>query len=55
MGDYFSAFVNEELRHSSWGMITLELIDWLQVANGKVAKQKIFYDPRELAKAFGMS
>lgn len=36
------------------GMITLEVVDWVQVANGKVAKQKIFYDPREFAKAFGM-
>lgn len=36
------------------GMITLEIVDWVQVINGKVAKQKIFYDPREFAKAFGM-
>lgn len=36
------------------GMITLEIVDWVQVANGKVARQKIFYDPREFAKAFGM-
>jgi SnoaL-like protein len=37
------------------GLITLEIVDWLQVVNGKVARQKIFYDPREFAKAFGMS
>lgn len=37
------------------GTITIELTDWIQVANGKVAKQKIYYDPREFAKAFGMS
>jgi ketosteroid isomerase-like protein len=36
------------------GTITLELTDWIQVTNGKVAKQKIYYDPREFAKAFGM-
>jgi len=36
------------------GMITLEIVDWVQVANGKVARQKIFHDPREFAKAFGM-
>lgn len=36
------------------GMITLEVVDWVQIANGKVARQKIFYDPREFAKAFGM-
>jgi hypothetical protein len=32
----------------------LEVVDWVQIANGKVARQKIFYDPREFAKAFGM-
>jgi ketosteroid isomerase-like protein len=37
------------------GTITLELTDWIQVANGRVVKQKIYYDPREFAKAFGMA
>ena len=36
------------------GTITLELTDWIHVVDGKVAKQKIYYDPREFAKAFGM-
>lgn len=37
------------------GKLTLEITDWIQVAaDGKVAKQKIYYDPREFAKAFGM-
>jgi ketosteroid isomerase-like protein len=36
------------------GTITIELTDWIQVVNGKVAKQKIYYDPRAFAKAFGM-
>ena len=36
------------------GTITVELTDWIKVSNGKVAKQKIYYDPREFAKAFGM-
>jgi ketosteroid isomerase-like protein len=36
------------------GTITLELTDWIQVVNGKVARQKIYYDPREFAKALGM-
>ncbi|MCI0557612.1 MAG: nuclear transport factor 2 family protein [Nitrososphaera sp.] len=38
----------------SGGMLTLEITDWIQVANGRVARQKIYYDPREFAKAFGM-
>jgi hypothetical protein len=36
------------------GMLTLEVTDWIQVEGGKVARQKIYYDPREFAKAFGM-
>jgi hypothetical protein len=36
------------------GTITLEVVDWLQVSNDKVAKQKIYYDPRDFAKAFGL-
>jgi ketosteroid isomerase-like protein len=38
----------------SGGIITLEITDWIQVSDDKVAKQKIYYDPREFAKAFGM-
>jgi hypothetical protein len=36
------------------GTMTIELTDRIQIADGKVAKQKIYYDPREFAKAFGM-
>ncbi len=27
------------------GVITIEITDWIQVSNGKVAKQKIYYGP----------
>lgn len=43
-----------DLATPAGGAITLEITDWIQVANGKVSKQKIYYDPREFAKAFGM-
>ena len=36
------------------GMITLELADWIETAGGKVARQRIYYDPQEFARAFGM-
>lgn len=35
-------------------MITVEITDWIQVSDDKVAKQKIYYDPRGFAKAFGI-
>ncbi len=36
------------------GTFTIDMVDWITVSDGKVAKQKIYYDPREFAKAFGM-
>lgn len=35
-------------------ILTLEIADWILVKDGKVAKQKIYYDSAEFAKAFGM-
>jgi len=43
-----------DIATSAGGMITVEITDWIQVSNSKVAKQKIYYDPRDFAKAFGM-
>lgn len=34
------------------GALTLVLADWIRVADGRVAEQKLYYDPREFAKAF---
>ena len=28
--------------------------DWIQVVNGKIARQRLYYDPRQFVKAFGM-
>lgn len=36
------------------GAVTLEIADWIKVKDGRVAGQRIYYDPREFAKAFGM-
>ena len=33
--------------------LTLPIADWLQVKNGKIAAQRIYFDPREFAQAFG--
>lgn len=34
--------------------ITLELAEWFKVKNGKITQHKVFYDPSEFKKAFGM-
>jgi ketosteroid isomerase-like protein len=35
-------------------VMTSSFADWIRVVNGKVAEQKLYYDPREFAKAFGI-
>lgn len=34
------------------GSLTLAFADWIRVEGGRVAEQKLYYDPREFAKAF---
>lgn len=34
--------------------LTLTLADWIEVVDGRVAAQRIFFDPREFAQAFSM-
>ena len=36
------------------GSLTLPIADWITVKNGKIAAQRIYFDPREFAPAFGM-
>ena len=36
------------------GSLSLLMADWIRVSNGKITEQRIYYDPREFAKAFGM-
>jgi len=34
--------------------ITLSLTEWFKISNGKITEHKVYYDPREFLKAFGM-
>jgi ketosteroid isomerase-like protein len=36
------------------GSLSVKMADLIRVKDGRVAEQKIYYDPREFAKAFGM-
>jgi ketosteroid isomerase-like protein len=36
------------------GEFTLTMADWIEVVGGKIASQRIYFDPREFARAFGM-
>ena len=32
----------------------IPMVDWLRVVNGRIAEQRVYYDPRTFLKAFGM-
>jgi ketosteroid isomerase-like protein/uncharacterized protein YndB with AHSA1/START domain len=36
------------------GELTLTMADWIEVVGGKIVSQRIYFDPREFAQAFGM-
>jgi ketosteroid isomerase-like protein len=34
--------------------LVISFADWIQVVNGKIARQRLYYDPRQFVKAFGV-
>jgi ketosteroid isomerase-like protein len=52
-GDEVCSIYEMDLRTPSGGAITLQVADWIRTEGGKVAEQRIYYDPREFAEAFG--
>ena len=36
------------------GALTLVVADWIKVRGGRIAEQRLYFDPREFAQAFGM-
>lgn len=36
------------------GSISVTIADWIRVTDGKIASQRIYFDPRAFADAFGM-
>ena len=53
-GDDVCSLYEMDIATPTGEIITMEIADWILVKDGKVAKQKIYYDPTEFAKAFGM-
>ena len=53
-GEHVCSIYEMTLGTPAGGTLTLEFADWIRVTNGRVAEQKLYYDPREFAKAFGM-
>ena len=53
-GDHVCSIYEMDLRTPDGGSLTVEMADWITVADGKISSQRIYYDPRKFAEAFGM-
>jgi ketosteroid isomerase-like protein len=42
------------VRTPTGGTLTITMVDWLKLQAGRIAEQRLYYDPREFAVAFGM-
>lgn len=53
-GEDVCSIYEMDLRTPAGEVLTLEVADWIQVRDGRIRQQRIYYDPRDFAKAFGM-
>lgn len=53
-GDDVCSIYQMDLTTPAGGSFSVMISDWIQVSGGKITEQKIYYDPREFAKAFGL-
>ncbi len=42
------------VRTPAGGTLTITMVDWLKLQGGRIAEQRLYYDPRGFAAAFGM-
>ncbi len=43
-----------DLETPAGGRLTVTMADWIRVEDGKIAEQRIFFDPRSFAAGFGL-
>jgi ketosteroid isomerase-like protein/uncharacterized protein YndB with AHSA1/START domain len=53
-GDAVCSIYDLRMATPAGGELTLTMADWIDVAGGKVAAQRIYFDPREFRQAFSM-
>jgi len=51
-GDHVCSIYEMTLGTPAGGSLTLAFADWIRTADGRVAEQRLYYDPREFATAF---
>lgn len=53
-GDSVCSICESVVNTPSGKPITISYAEWARVSNGRVSEFRVYYDPREFAKAFGM-
>ena len=53
-GDDVCSIYEMDMSTPSGGSISVTIADWIRVTEGKIASQRIYFDPRAFADAFGM-
>jgi ketosteroid isomerase-like protein len=53
-GDAVCSIYEMAMATPAGGELAMTIADWMEVADGKIASQRIYFDAREFAQAFGM-
>lgn len=53
-GDNVSTFYELQVNTPTGQTLTIPTAEWVQLSDGRISEQRIYYDPREFAAAFGM-
>ena len=53
-GNQVCSIYELDLRKPDGDIFTTMMADWVTVRDGRLAEQRIYYDPREFEKAYGM-
>ena len=53
-GNHICSIYDLLIKSPSGKTVSITMADWIRVSNGKIAEQKLYYDPRDFIKAFGM-
>jgi hypothetical protein len=53
-GDHACSIYDLLVKSPSGKTESITMADWIRVSNGKIAEQKLYYDPRDFMKAVGM-
>jgi ketosteroid isomerase-like protein len=53
-GDDVCSIYELDMSTPAGGSLSITMADWIRVADGKIASQRIYFDPRAFADAFGI-